>query len=158
MKLVGKYRRGKMQLFLAWLITTLTIALTRHSQSPRDPQHTPNHPLDIIQTPCRYHSATLWKCWDGAMGKRLPTNMIASLSFLWTSVESLLPRIWLHIPETPSRHSQTLSRQHPKTLQNPQNATIVKLPQTIDVIRDGRTGISIDQTLSRHSLELQDTL
>ena len=37
--------------------------LDTHSHS----LHTPIHPSDILQTPSRHHSATLEKCWDGAL-------------------------------------------------------------------------------------------
>ena len=34
------------------------------------PLHTHRHSPDMLQTPCRHPSATLWKCWHGALGER----------------------------------------------------------------------------------------
>ena len=83
------------------------------------PLHPPRHPPDILQTPCRYPSAALWKCWDGALGDRT-VNLYNSLFVVGMTLRSIdLPKHQLHTLEISSRHFQTPSRQPSNFSKNP---------------------------------------
>ena len=81
------------------------------------PLHPPRHPPDILQTPCRYPSATLLKCWDGALGDRT-VDLYNSLFVVCCGMALCWLLIYQSFNYILQRYPPDTSRHHPDNLPN----------------------------------------